>query len=110
MIDVETTTVDPWREVMVRITFVLDGRETIVTEDGGRRPPNPVDRVMLLAARNHIQRRLAGINCPLHGEPPSVIATGPAPDRLEFSVQGCCVRLVERATRALEPVPSDGSI
>ena len=39
MIDVKTTTVDPWRDAMVRVTFVLDGRETIVTEDAGRRPP-----------------------------------------------------------------------
>ena len=62
---------------------------------------------MLLAARNHVQRRLAGIICSLHGESPSVIATGPAPDRPEFSVQGCCDRLVERATRALEPLPGD---
>src|SRR5262245_9696665 len=109
VIDVKTTiAVDPRREDMVRVTFVLNGRETIVTEDGGRRPTNSVDRVMLLAARNHVQRRLAGIRCPFHGEPPSVIATGPAPDRLQFSVQGCCDRLVERATHALEPLTGEG--
>ena len=102
MIDMKFATAGSWRDAMVRVTFVLDGHEMMVTEDARQRPPHAVDRVMLLAARNHIQRRLAGISCLLHGEPPSVIATGPAPDRLNFSVEGCCEALVQRARRALE--------
>ena len=106
MIDVKTATAGPWRNAMVRVTFVLDGRETIVTEDrGSQRRPNPVDRVMLLAARNHIRRRLRDLSCFQHGEPPHVVATGPSPDQLEFSVEGCCDALVERATHALEVQP-----
>jgi hypothetical protein len=106
MIDVKTTTVDPWRDAMVRVTFVLDGRETIVTEDAGRRPPNPVDRVMLLAARNHVQRRLAGIICSLHGESPSVIADRPRA-RPASSPSRMLRQARRRATRALEPLPGD---
>ena len=91
--------------VMVPIRFVVDGREAIVSEDTGQRPANAVDRVMLLAARKHIQRRLGEMRCSQHGEPPSVVATGPSPDRLEFSVEGCCAALVARASRALEAPP-----
>ena len=90
---------------MIRVTFVLDGRETIVTEDAGQRSPNPVDRVMLLVARNHIQRRLGDLSCPRHGEPPRVVVTGPSADQLQFSVEGCCDTLVETATSALEDHP-----
>jgi hypothetical protein len=90
---------------MVHVTFVLDGRETIVTEDSGQRSPHPVDRVMLLAARKHVLRRLGDLSCPRHGEPPRVIAAGPSPDQLQFSVEGCCDTLVASATRALEDQP-----
>ena len=102
MIDSLRATAGPWRDAMVRVTFVLDGRETMVTDATGPRPPRAVDRVMLLAARKHIQRRLGGLQCALHGESPHVIASGPSAERLQFSVEGCCDALVEVATRALE--------
>ena len=86
---------------MVRVTFLVDGRE-ISTDDLDHRPADPVERVMLLAARKHIQRRLGDLACPRHGRPPRIIATGPSPDRLTFSVEGCCQRLKDRAARALE--------
>ena len=87
---------------MLRVTFVLDGQETMVTDDTRQRPPRAVDRVMLLAARKHIQRRLGDLQCARHGEFPHVIASGPSAERLQFSVEGCCDTLVEMATRALK--------
>jgi len=104
MIDSLKATAGPWRDAMIRVTFVLDGREAIVT-DTGQPPPHAVDRVMLLAARKHIQRRLGDLQCTRHGESPHVIASGPSAERLQFSVEGCCDALVEMATRALGSNP-----
>jgi hypothetical protein len=87
---------------MVRLTFILEGSETISTEDLAERPGDPVERVMLMAVRNHIQRRLGDLFCPRHGQSPRIIATGPSPDRLAFSVEGCCEKLTARAARALD--------
>ena len=101
MIDSSRAIAGPWRDAMVRVTFVLDGHETIVTDHSGKHSPRAVDRVMLLAASRHIQRRLGHLQCERHGESPHVIASGPSPDRLEFSVKGCCDTLVAIATRAL---------
>src|SRR5262249_56729592 len=95
----------PWRDAMVRVTFVLDGQETIVTDGAGQRPPRPVERVMLLAASRHIQRRLGDLQCERHGESPHVIASGPSPDRLEVSIRGCCDPLVWLAPPALATHP-----
>ena len=106
MIDSVRAIAGPWRGAMVRVTFVLDGQTTIVTDATGPRHPRAVDRVMLLAARKHIQRRLGDLQCETHGESPHVIATGPSPDRLQFSVEGCCDTLVEMATRALGNNPA----
>jgi len=86
---------------MVHVTFFLDGRETIVTDHDGQHLPHSVDRVMLLAAKKHIHRRLGHLQCPQHGESPHVIANGPSAERLQFSVKGCCDALVMDATRAL---------
>jgi hypothetical protein len=106
MIDSLRATAGPWRDAMVSVTFVLDGHEAIVTDGAGPRPPRAVDRVMLLAARKHIQRRLSDLLCERHGESPHVIASGPSADRLQFSVEGCCDTLVEMATRALGNNPA----
>ena len=106
MIDSLRAIAGPWRDAMVRVTFVLDGQETIVKDGTGPRPPRAVDRVMLLAASRHIQRRLGDLQCERHGESPHVIASGPSPDRLEFSVKGCCDPFVEMATRALATDPA----
>jgi len=106
MIDSLRAIAGPWRDPMVRVTFVLDGQETIVTDHTRQRSPRAVDRVMLLAARRHIQRRLGDLECEKHGESPHVIASGPSPDRLEFAVEGCCDTLIEKATRALAKHPA----
>jgi hypothetical protein len=84
---------------MVHVTFVLDGRE--LTDPTGQRAAHPVDRVMLLAANKHIQRRVGDLQCAQHGESPRVIANGPSAERLQYFVEGCCDTLVMEATRAL---------
>lgn len=90
---------------MVHVTFFLDGRETIVTHHNGQHLPLSVDRVMLLAVKKHIHRRLGDLRCAHHGESPHVVANGPSPERLQFSVEGCCDALVIDATRALGITP-----
>ena len=87
---------------MLCLTFLLDGCEMISAGDLGQRPGDPVDRVMLLAVRNHIERRVGDLRCPRHGQFPRIVAAGPSPDQLTFSVEGCCDRLQERVARALE--------
>jgi hypothetical protein len=94
-------------ESMVDVTFILDGGERISADDLKERPFDPVERVMLLAARNHIRRRLDNLSCPRHGQQPRVIASGPSPDRLTMSVEGCCHELVDDATTTLN---SGGSL
>jgi len=86
---------------MVHLTFILDGGEGIAAEDLRERPVDPVEKVMLLAARNHIRRRLDNLSCPRHGESPRVVASGPSADRLTVSVEGCCPELADEATRVL---------
>ncbi len=86
---------------MVHLTFILDGGERISAEDLKERPIDPVERVMLLVARNHIRRRLDNLSCPRHGQSPHVIASGPSPDHLVLSVEGCCNELVADATTTL---------
>ncbi len=92
---------------MVHLTFVLDGGERISAEDLKERAIGPVEKVMLLVARNHIRRRLDNLSCPRHGQSPHVIASGPSPDRLIVSVEGCCRELVDEATTTLN---SGGSL
>jgi len=98
------------RDRAVCVTFMLDGREAIPSEKLGHRPGDrtepatlfAVERVMLRVVRNHIYRRVGELSCPRHGEGPRIVAAGPAPDRLTFSVEGCCQNLVDCATNALE--------
>jgi hypothetical protein len=87
---------------MVRVTFLLDGHETVSVEDLQRCQTDSVEKIMLRVARNHIRRRLDGVSCPWHGQFPHILASGPSADRLTYSVEGCCENFVERATRALE--------
>ena len=86
---------------MVDLTFILDGGERISAEDLKERPIDPVEKVMLLAARNHIRRRLDNVSCPQHGQSPRVIASGSSPERLVVSIEGCCSELVDDATTTL---------
>ena len=94
----------------VCVTFMLDGHEAIPSEKlrhhAGDRAEQAtlfaVERVMLRVVRNHIYRRVGDLSCPRHGQGPRIVATGPAPDRLTFSVEGCCQNLVDCATIALE--------
>lgn len=92
-------------ESMVHLTFILDGGERISAEELKERPIDPVEKVMLLAARNHIRRRLDNLSCPRHGQSPRVIAS--SPERLVVSVEGCCSELVNDATTTLN---SGGSL
>jgi hypothetical protein len=92
---------------MVHLTFVLDGGERISAEELNERPIDPVEKVMLLVARNHIRRRLDNLSCPRHGQSPRVIASGSSPERLIVSVEGCCAELVDDATTTLN---SGGSL
>ena len=86
---------------MVHLTFILDGGERIAAEDLREGPLDPVEKVMLLAARNHIRRRLDNLSCARHGESPRVVASGPSADRLTVSVEGCCPELADEAARVL---------
>lgn len=87
---------------MVDLTFILDGGERVSAEDLRERPFDPVEKVILLVARNHIRRRLDNLSCPRHGQSPRVIASGPSAERLTLSVEGCCGDLITDATRALD--------
>jgi len=86
---------------MIHLTFILDGGEMISADELTQRPLARVERVMLLVVRNHIRRKLGDLSCREHGQPPSIIASGPSPDQLAFSVEGCCQQLVDDATTAL---------
>jgi hypothetical protein len=97
---------------MVQLTFMLGDQDRISADElSERNPPDPVERIMLLAIRNRIRRRLGRVFCLRHGESPRVIASGPSADQLTFSVQGCCRDLVDDATRVLpSSLTAEGSI
>ena len=91
---------------MVHLTFFLDGREISASDLGlplGHLARiDRLERIMLLAVRSHVRRRLRDMTCEEHHQAPRVIATGSCPERLTFIVQGCCQRLVAEGTAALD--------
>jgi hypothetical protein len=93
------------RRLMVQLTFFLDGRE-ICSDDLGPSIHHPgIDRletIMLLAVSSHVRRRLRAVRCDEHRQAPRVVASGSCPERLTFVVQGCCSRLIDAGTAALE--------
>jgi hypothetical protein len=91
---------------MLHLTFVLDGSE-ISSDELDQRPLEGVEKAILLAHRNHVRRRLDDRYCLKHGQLPRITAAGPAPERLTFTVQGCCQQLVNDATKTLEAGPSE---
>ncbi len=93
---------------MIQLTFVLGTDRTITTDDLECLDASldPVEKTMLLILRNHVRRRLDNLACPLHGQYPSVIASGAAADDLTFSVDGCCQRLVDDGTGRLAATSS----
>jgi hypothetical protein len=90
---------------MVHLTFFLDGRKICANDLGLALEHlagiNRLERIMLLAVRSHVRRRLRDLSCEEHHQAPSVVATGSCPERLTFIVQGCCHRLVAEGTAAL---------
>jgi hypothetical protein len=51
---------------------------------------------MRAAVREHLESRLAGFRCPVHGEPLRLVGEGEA-----IELEGCCDAAVEEATRTL---------
>ena len=90
---------------MLHLTFVLDGSE-ISSDELDQRPLEGVEKAILLVHRNHVRRRLDDRYCLKHGQLPRITAAGPTPERLTFTVQGCCQQLVNDATKTLEAGPS----
>ncbi|HEV8436672.1 MAG TPA: hypothetical protein VGT40_01105 [Methylomirabilota bacterium] len=92
---------------MLDLTFLLGGRE-ITTHDLESPVVDGSERIMLLAVRNHMRRRLGNFSCLRHGQRPRVVVVGPSADRLTFSVEGCCRELVEDAREVLEVARPSG--
>jgi len=90
---------------MLHLTFILDGSE-ISSDELDHRPLEGVEKAILLVHRNHVRRRLDDRYCLMHGQLPRITAAGPTPERLTFTVQGCCQQLVNDATKTLEAGPS----
>ena len=86
---------------MLHLTFILDGSE-ISSDELDQRPLEGVEKAILLVHRNHVRRRLEDRYCLKHGQLPRITAAGPTPERLTFTVQGCCQQLVNDATNTLE--------
>lgn len=91
---------------MIHLTFFLNGRKICANDLGlpldRLAGIDRLERIMLLAIRSHIRRRLRDMSCKEHHQAPHVIATGSCPERLTFIVQGCCQRLVAEGTTALD--------
>jgi hypothetical protein len=91
---------------MVHLTFFLDGRKICANDLGlpleHLAGIDRLERIMLLAVRSHVRRRLRDMSCEEHRQAPRVIATGSCPERLTFIIQGCCQRLVAEGTAALD--------
>jgi len=88
---------------MITITFVVGGRR-IPGEALEREPfADAVDRVMLRALRNRLERQTASIRCAQHDEPLRVVAIGPTPEELTLSVEACCGQMKTIADEALDP-------
>src|SRR6266446_6063743 len=85
---------------MLHLTFILDGSE-ISSDELDHRPLEGVEKAILLVHRNHVRRRLDDRYCLRHGQLPHITAAGPTPERLTFTVQGCCQQLVNDATKTL---------
>ena len=90
---------------MLHLTFILDGSE-ISSDELDHRPLEGVEKAILLVHRNHVRRRLDDRYCLRHGQLPHITAAGPTPERLTFTVQGCCQQLVNDATNTLEAGPA----
>ncbi len=52
--------------------------------------------------QGYIQKKLAHVRCPEHGGTLRVVVEGPSWDDFELSVEGCCEKFIDEATKALE--------
>ena len=50
----------------------------------------------------YVTKRVGGLRCPDHDEPPTVVCSGTRLDNLNFEVRGCCQKMIYTVKRKLE--------
>ena len=84
---------------MTYVHFEINGKRLDL--DAMFDSPMRATAVMLGGLEVHFKKRMEGLRCPVHGEPPTIRFHGPSALQLEREVQGCCDELVEWARRRL---------
>ena len=82
---------------MIEITHEVNGKRMA--------PHNMADaltKAMVESAAKQIRQRLSHLACPEHHRRARVTLSSRSAKGLEFSVKGCCEKLIEAATRCLQ--------
>ena len=83
--------------VKVEVSFEINGRKVSPQNWG-----NAVERALLENLKEQIQDKLRGVRCAEHNQQPRVTVAGSSLDQLSFQVHGCCQKLIDQATKALD--------
>src|SRR4029453_15793785 len=81
----------------VEISFIIRGG--VPTSVDGIE--STLERVLCRAVTYHVHRRLGDLLCPTPHGRPRVIAPGPPPHPLTYTVKGCCQPLIDIASSKL---------
>lgn len=77
---------------MVYISFEIGGE--FVEPDNMK---DVLDITFMKHIKERIENSLAGIRCPIHDRPPTIIVKGENLDNLHYEISGCCDELIKKA-------------
>ena len=76
---------------MLKLEWKFQGKKMHSGQELGRAVSNWLRDSTLKAAASHIQNRIQGLRCAIHGQTPRVVGN---PATTEFSIKGCCEELI----------------
>ena len=80
----------------VDIKFKVGGREVSPDKFG-----DAITAAALEEAARNVKAKLQSVRCPDHNQSPRVEVSGPSLDKLEWTIHGCCQKLIDEATKTL---------
>ncbi len=85
---------------MANVKFTVNGRD-VPAGQVGRAMSDALEQAAFEQVRKNVQERLRRLRCPEHHQAPRVTSSGSSLATLEWSISGCCDRVVDAARRAL---------
>jgi hypothetical protein len=75
--------------------FEIDGRRVRPDQIG-----NELEAAVLRMIADQVRDQVGGVRCRVHQEYARITGTGTSPERLQFTVEGCCDELVAQVEAA----------